>query len=113
MKKNDSLKKHHFWIFAGLAPLLALLAMVFLMTGPGGAKDKAAKEIEAKIKAATDTKPQGEGKLKDDFPKQKVVLHERRKKLWDANYEAQKTIFSWPDNPRLAALEKRYPKFGT
>ena len=55
MKKNNSLKKHHFWILAGLAPLLAVLAMVFLMTGPGEAKDKAAKEIEDKIKAAKDT----------------------------------------------------------
>jgi hypothetical protein len=112
MKKNDSLKKHHFWILAGLAPLLALLAMVFLMTGPGEAKEKAAGEIEAKKKEATSTQPKGKGVLENDFPRQKEKLLERREILWKANYEAQKGIFDWPQDPRLADLEKRYTKFG-
>jgi len=112
MKKNDSFKKHHFWILAGLAPFLALLAMIFLMTGPGGAKDKAASEIEAKKKEATGTQPKGKGVLVDDFPKQKVELEERRKILWEANYNVQKDIFGWPQGRRLADLEKKYTKFG-
>lgn len=112
MKKNASLKKHHFWILAGLAPLLAVLAMVFMMTGPGNAKDKAAKEIQTKLETASKTNPPGKGKLEKDFPDQKAVLHERRKKLWEANYNAQKDIFAWPESPKLKDLEKRYPKFG-
>jgi hypothetical protein len=112
MKKNDSLKKHHFWILAGLAPLLALLTIVFLMTGPGGAKDKAAEEIKKNNDTAKGSNPPGKVKLEKDFPEQKKTLNERREILWKANYEAQKGIFGWPQSPRLADLEKRYTKFG-
>ncbi len=112
MKKNDKLKKHHFWILAGLAPLLALLTMVFLMTGPGSAKDKAAEEIKKNLESAKGTNPPGNRKLEKDFPDQMTTLNERREILWKANYEAQKSIFEWPQSPRLTDLERRYTKFG-
>src|SRR5690349_1904254 len=102
MKKNDSLKKHHFWILAGLAPLLALLTVIFLMTGPG----------EAKYKAAADTHGKGYKVLKEDYPHQKEVLLKQREKLWKANYEDQKRLFRWPESPRLQVLEQRYQTFG-
>jgi hypothetical protein len=112
MNKNDSLKKHHFWILAGLAPLLALLSMIFLMTGPGEAKDKAAADIAKNLDQANKTHGAGYKVLKEDYPKQKEVLLKQREKLWKANYEDQKRLFDWPQSPRLQSLEQRYQKFG-
>jgi hypothetical protein len=112
MKKNDSLKKHHFWILAGLAPLLAFLTMIFLMTGPGEAKDKAAAEITKKKEEAARTQTKGKKALDEDYPKQKEVLFKQRETLWKVNYEAQKALFTWPQAPSLRQLEQKYQKFG-
>lgn len=112
MKKNDALKKHHFWILAGVELLLVLLAMVFMMTGPGEAKDKAAADIAKKLKEASDTHGKGYKVLKEDYPKQKEILLQQREKLWKVNYDDQKKLFDWPQSPRLQRLAQKYQKFG-
>ena len=40
MKNNEAIKKHHFWILAGLAPLFVLLAIIMMMSGVGSAISK-------------------------------------------------------------------------
>lgn len=62
---NDALKKHHFWILAGLAPLLVFLAVIFLLTGVSGAIEKKVKEVQDNEKSVASANAPGSGLLKD------------------------------------------------
>ena len=46
MKKNDALKKHHFWILFGLVPLFVLIAVLMISSNVGGEVEKRHDEIE-------------------------------------------------------------------
>ncbi len=106
------LKKHHYWILAGVAPLFALLAALFLWLNVGDAVAKSAAATDAAVKDVAAVQPKGKLAIDVDYPKQEGVLNEQKKKLWEKNYDAQKAMFVWPKNDRLKGLEKRYPKFG-
>lgn len=112
MKNNEKLKKHHFWILAGIAPLLTVLAVILIYSEVGGAIEKEAKDTDDKLKAASGTQPKGT-KAIEDFKVQKVKLEEQKLKLWDVNYKQQKNQFTWPGRDEyLKQLEVKYPKFG-
>src|SRR6266542_787409 len=107
MKTNEKLKKHHFWILAGVAPLLTILAVVMILSEVGGAIVKEAADTDAKRKAAAGTQP----KATKEFKSQKVKLEEKKLKLWEVNYQQQKDQFTWPgQNQYLKDLEAKYPK---
>ena len=64
MKKNDALKKHHFWILFGLVPLFVLIAVLMISSNVGGEVKKRADEIEATKKdLAGKTNPKSKGVL--------------------------------------------------
>lgn len=112
MKNNEKLKKHHFWILAGIAPLLTVLAVVFILSEVGGAIEKEVAETEAKLTAAKGTQPKGTQAI-DDFKKQKEKLEKQKLDLWKINYDKQKDQFTWPgNNGYLKELEAKYQKFG-
>ena len=100
-KKNDALKKHHFWILAGLAPLFVLLAVIFLMTGVSSAISKQQAEIKQSVEAVNKASPPGEGALKE-LGQQKEVLDKKKGELWKENWERQKVFFTWPPRPEFA-----------
>ena len=123
---KDALKKHHFWILTGLAPLFVVGAVLFIWTDVGA-------EVETKAvayKKATDAlkvSPKGKTIL-EDYDKQKVVLIEQRTKLWEDNWKRQSgkpiltdpdgrpiKLYDWPRDGagRVAALEKANAVFGT
>jgi hypothetical protein len=106
------LKKHHYWILAGVAPLFTLMAALFLSLNVSDAVGKAQSATDAAIKEVEGVRPKGKGALENDYPKQKAVLTEQKDVLWKKSFENQRVMFTWPKNGRLQELEKRYPKFG-
>ncbi|MCS7022921.1 MAG: hypothetical protein NZU63_13965 [Gemmataceae bacterium] len=98
MKNNDALKKHHFWILAGLVPLLVLIAVILITSGVGGAIsdrraaiEKAQKEIASKL----NPKPV---KLIQEMDKLIEHVASKRGDLWKANWDSQKHLYVWPRN---------------
>jgi hypothetical protein len=110
--KNDNLKKHHFWILAGLAPLLVLLAIVFLMTGVSGAIDKKTKEVEDNDKTVGSAKAPGTGMLKD-LDAKKETLGKVRGDLWKINWDKQADYFTWPETNDRIFEKYNTMKYGT
>lgn len=120
---KDALKKHHFWILAGVAPLFVVLAVLLDWNDVGAEVEK--KQGEYK-KAADSLKVNPKGtKILADLDEQKVTLEKKRAELWEDNWKRQANneitkdadgksvkLFDWPRNTRLAALEAQYPKFG-
>jgi len=115
---KDTLKKHHFWILLGLIPLLVLIAVITISSSVGSA-------IAARQKEIDDANGQVKGKagtvkgddLINQMGKRVDVLAEKRTKLWQANWEQQRRLFTWPANPLLAKFnyddKGNGPKFGT
>jgi hypothetical protein len=108
---NEALKKHHFWILAGVAPLLVLLAVIFLMTGVSSAISQQRDEVEKSIKDVTSASPPGEGVLAD-FARQKEILEKKKGELWKENWERQKPFFTWPRARRNEFDKYKDLKFG-
>ncbi len=109
---NDALKKHHFWILAGLAPVLVLLAAVFLMTGVSGAIEKKTKEVEDNEKTVASANAPGTGLLAD-LEKKKETLGKVRGQLWKLNWDKQATYFTWPETADKIFDKYNSMKFGT
>jgi hypothetical protein len=111
--KTDALKKHHFWILAGGGLLFSLLAFLMVMVNVSAAVSKEKAEIDAKLAEVAGARPKGTKGI-EDMGKQKEVLEARKKDLWKANYEQQKSLFAWPTDRggKLKALEQQYTKFG-
>ena len=63
--KNEALKKNLFWILTGAGTFFALLAVLFVLTGAGGAIETKTKEIQAKRDEASKTSPKGTQAEKD------------------------------------------------
>lgn len=110
--KNDVLKKHHFWILAGLAPLLVLLAVVFLMTGVSGAIDAANAQITTTENEVKNAPAPGLGTLAE-LDKKKNTLGDVRGQLWKMNWDKQAPFFTWPDTPNHLFDRYNTMKFGT
>jgi hypothetical protein len=109
---NDALKKHHFWILVGLAPLFVLLAVVFMMTGVSGAIEKANKEVADADTAMKGAKAPGQGTIQA-IEKNKDVLDGVRGKLWKMNWDKQADYFTWPETSNGMFDRYNTMKFGT
>ena len=112
-----ALKKQHFWILAGLAPFLALLAVLMYMMDVGAAVEAAAGLIKTKTDEVKGAKAPGKLVL-EKLDKQKSQLFDKRKDLWLDNWNRQLTeykLFEWPatNDAQLRAIAAQYPKFGT
>ncbi|MGL4421164.1 MAG: hypothetical protein ACRCZF_10905, partial [Gemmataceae bacterium] len=91
-------KKHHFWILAGLVPLMVLLAFIFMTSGVSTAITKEATVIKTSLTQAKSTRPPGKGVI-DDLAAQKEVLAAKKGEHWKANWDYQKKFFDWPKAP--------------
>lgn len=89
---KELLKKHHFWIVAGLVPLLVLIGVLLVWSGAGGAIAAG----QATIKTAEDgikgKMPKGQGPIKL-LEENKSVVASKKDKLWEFNWNEQKEIF--------------------
>ena len=105
-------KKHHFWILAGVAPVLVLVAVLFLMLNVQSTAAKAIEETEGKLKSVEGVQPQGK-KILTDYEVQEEKLDVQKKKLWQARWDQQKDLFTFPTtNPLLKAYLARHTTFG-
>ena len=111
--KPEVLKKNIFWILAGVAPFLTFLTFLFVFLFVGG-------EVSTKSEAITkDLTDLGNKKAKGvkglaTMDKQKDVIAQQKQKLWEANWDQQLKLFTWPASPNndLKAFEQKYQKFG-
>ncbi len=110
-KNNDALKKHHFWILAGLAPLMVFLAVIFMMTGVSEAIDKKIKEVQDNEKTVSSAQAPGTGILKD-LDKKKELLEKVRGELWKINWDKQANYFTWPETTGQVFDRYNTMKFG-
>ncbi|MDB5312963.1 MAG: hypothetical protein JWO38_7165 [Gemmataceae bacterium] len=86
---KDTLKKHHFWILLGVAPLIVLIAVILMTSGVGAAIDKKKDEI---TKAKTDLQSKTNPKPKvliERLDNQVDELGKKRTDLWKDNWERQ------------------------
>lgn len=111
---KDALKKHHFWIIAGLIPVLILVAVILIWTGAGSAVASGEKTIKDALTGAQSKQPKGQwvlGKLDEN----KNVVAGKKDKLWEYNWNEQKTLFTWPvdNNGKLAKflLDPKDPNY--
>jgi hypothetical protein len=112
MKNDSALKKHHFWLLLGLVPLLTLLAVVMVNSSVGGAIAKKQEEIDkAEKDIASKGNPKSEGDIKK-VEKLLTVVEKKQGELWKENWERQKGIYTWPDQPLLKDVERLNLKFG-
>ncbi|MFO0851929.1 MAG: hypothetical protein U0871_25690 [Gemmataceae bacterium] len=109
--KNDALKKHHFWILAGVGLVFSLLAFLMVMFNVSSAVASAKSDLDKQFNDIKGNNPKGTKAL-EDMDKQKEVLLKRREELWKTNYEQQKSLFAWPNHMKLKPLEDRFTKFG-
>lgn len=96
MKKNDTLKKHHFWILFGLVPLFVLIAVLTISSSVGGEIEKRNKEIEdAKGGLSKLSNPKSNAliELMDGVIKR---VDGKRGSLWKANWDRQQDLYIWP-----------------
>lgn len=120
MKVNkDKLKKNHYWILAGVAPILALLAVILYATGVGAEVTKRTDEVNKKKDEVTKAKAKGK-KVLSELDEQKVTVGNKREELWKDNWNRQavaEKLFEWPVDPdprqRVKRLEEKSQKFGT
>src|SRR5262245_30600325 len=92
---KDTFKKHHFWLLAGIVPVLVLLAVVLTWTGVSGEISAANGKIDSDKKTIAGKKPQGSGYEKE-LQKQKDLLGTQVGKLWKANADDQRDLIVWP-----------------
>jgi hypothetical protein len=101
MKNNDALKKHHFWILLGFVPLFVLIAVMMISSGVGGAitkEDAAIDQAKKSIGSKTSPKPNA---LIEKMDKTIQQVDGKQEDLWRSNWDRQKTMFAWPNSPRL------------
>ena len=111
MKKNETLKKHHFWILFGLVPLFVLIAVLVITSSVGARindQNAAIKTSEDSIKGKT---PLPE-KLIGVIDVRTEEVKKKKTSLWERNWELQKHLFVWPQSPQLKAIEKMDLPFG-
>ena len=112
MKNNEKLKKHHFWILAGVAPLLTVLAVADPLRGRRGRSRR--RSPTRRPSSRPPRAPSRRGPRRSRTSKSNgSELDDKKLKLWDVNYKQQKDQFAWPgNNGYLKELEAKYPKFG-
>ncbi|MCS6863551.1 MAG: hypothetical protein RMJ56_17485 [Gemmataceae bacterium] len=113
MKKENPLKKHHFWLLLGFAPLLTLLGAMMISSGVGGAIEAQQSELK-KANDALSSKLNPKSKETIRKASQAVaVIDVKASDLHKANWDIQKHLFTWPRNSEdLKAIERLNLKFG-
>lgn len=109
--KSDALKKNAFWILAGIAPVLTFLAFVMIFLFVGGEVESKSEAITKDLKELADRRAKGVKGL-STMDKQKEVIATQKQRLWEANWDQQLKLFTWPNQPELKAFEQKYQKFG-
>lgn len=114
MKSDSPVKKHHFWILFGLAPLFTLIGACTMTSSVGGKIDEKQGAIKSALDALT----------KKGNPKPKSLLSEAEKALAEVgqkkdllhkfNWDRQKGMYEWPAGSptKLKPIEKLNLKFG-
>ncbi len=112
---KDKLKKHHFWILLGLVPLFVLIAVIVLSSSVGAKTEDERKAIKTDQDSLG---KQGVARSTDLLAKmdeQVKTLKKKQTELHEANWDAQKHLFTWPSDPSnasLKAIEGMRLKFG-
>ena len=109
--KSDALKKNAFWILAGVGPALTFLTFVLIFMFVGGEVTSKSEAIAKDLKDLGDKKAKGVKGLAT-MDKQKDVIATQKQRLWEANWEQELKLFTWPNHPDLKAFEQKYQKFG-
>ena len=109
--KSDAIKKNLFWILAGVAPFLTFLTFVVIFLSVGGEVTSKSEAITKDLTELGGTKAKGTKGL-STMDKQKEVIAQQKQKLWEANWNQQLKLFTWPNNPDLKVFESKYQKFG-
>ncbi|VTT97191.1 unnamed protein product [Gemmataceae bacterium] len=116
MAKKDTkelLKKHHFWVLAGLVPLFVLIAVFTISSSVGEAienREKDYKTSEQSIAAKLNPKSD---KLIEAIQSQVSKVQDKKNELWKQNWERQKALYVWPKtSARLKEVERLGLKFG-
>ncbi len=110
--KSTALKKNHFWILLGLAPLFLLIAVLTMSSSVGGAIDKLEADIkkaQSDIAAKSNVKPEA---LITKLDKQIEDVKKKKVSLWEENWNRQKGLFTWPNTKLLKEIEQADLKFG-
>jgi hypothetical protein len=110
MKNNDVLKKHHFWILAGLVPLLVLIAVIMITSGVGGAiteRKAAIEKAQKEIASKSNPKPV---KVIQEMDKLIDQVASKRGDLWKANWESQKHLYVWPKSRNFDHFARKVKK---
>ncbi|HEY2784795.1 MAG TPA: hypothetical protein VGJ05_07450 [Fimbriiglobus sp.] len=96
---KDMLKKHHFWVLAGLVPLFILLAVLLTWTGVSGEIAAKTTTINNEVTTIKGKSPKGKG-YEEEMEKQKEQLEKKVGELWAANWRAQRDLIVWPNDGR-------------
>lgn len=106
MKKNDALKKHHFWILLGVVPLFTLIGALVVSSSVGRAvaeRQKLLDDAKTKITPKLNPKPKS---LIQEADKLVAVVSSKQGDLHKANWDRQKNLFTWPaGSPLLRDIE--------
>ncbi|MCU0704688.1 MAG: hypothetical protein MUF18_11990 [Fimbriiglobus sp.] len=107
--------KYHFWIVAIAAVLLPAIAVLIMLGMVGSAVKAASEELKSAKDGLKPNEVKTDGQLKA-MVAQVDDLEGNRKKLWERNYEEQKSagLFTWPNSPKLEfrTLAQQDLKFG-
>jgi hypothetical protein len=113
MKANHPLKKHHFWILCGVAPLLTLLGVSCVSSGVGAKIAARQAEIDTAkkdIASRTDPKPEALLKKADDAFN---TVSKKQGNLHEINWTRQKPLYTWPAGFRFRGeFERADMRFG-
>ncbi len=111
-KKNDALKKYHFWLLCGLVPLLVLISVMTVQSSVGSKieeKKKSFDDAQKQIAGKQSAKP---NKLIEQVEQQVKKVGDRKDELWKVNWERQKDMYVWPNSPLLKRYEQLDLRFG-
>lgn len=116
MPKKDTkemLKKHHFWVLAGLVPLFVLIAVFTISSSVGEAIEKREKDYKGSEQSISSKLNPKSDKLIEAIQSQVSKVQDKKNELWKQNWERQKDLYVWPKNSaRLRAVERLGLKFG-
>jgi hypothetical protein len=109
--KNDKFKKNHFWILLGVVPLLVLIAVLVVSSSVGGAISDRQAEIKKSEDSLKGKSPKSVALL-DELDKLAAKVKQKKVSLWEDNWNRQKDLYIWPNEPHLQEVEKLNLKFG-
>lgn len=101
---KQTLKKHHFWVLAGLVPLIVFISFLLITSGVGGAIDRELttfKKTETELNNRKTVKPVG---LINELNSQIEELKKKKGEMWKKNWELQQKQFTTPPLMKMDKL---------